>query len=96
MRQLRMQVRGMPSSDRAVSTGMGFLDSSTKEAKQGKEALGLSQLPHDPKEMAVVPCRGHQRGDSETLKGIHAECAALSVELTQRPLTPTLLSTQRK
>lgn len=63
--------------------------------KCGREILRLLSAVEEPKEVAVGHCQGHQKGESEVIKGNHladatAKRTAFTEELPQLALIPSL------
>ncbi|XP_055968912.1 ribonuclease H-like [Sorex fumeus] len=66
----------------AIWKERGFLTAKNCPIKHGEEILRLLEAVHAPKEIAVMHCKGHQKGDTEIIRGNrHADTVARKTAL---------------
>ncbi|KAM9591153.1 uncharacterized protein ACIBXB_006066 [Morphnus guianensis] len=84
---------GVVHAHGAIWKERGLLSSQGTPIKYGKEIMKILQAVLQPKEVAIIHCKAHQRGNSEIIKGNHkadqvAKEAALKESKYERSLIP--------
>ena len=78
----------------SIWKGRGLLNTTNSPIKYGAEILHLIELAQKPKQVAVIHCRGHQKGISQITRGKNradqkAKTAAL-MPINEMALIPSL------
>lgn len=70
----------------------GLINSREKDIKYGKEILELLDAIWAPKRVAVMYCRGHQKGDTVTARGSRKADRKAKLVASKRVTEPTTLT----